>query len=166
MTNSEDIIFVDPGSSGPGWAWETFGVLPRNWQTGCGEIDGEHRALLAFIDDGWRASIEGETICLAKVLEVLASLHMRMRSHFDHEEAEMARLRYPGLREHAACHCAMLAGLNSAEVCLWETGIVDREALRETFAALIDDILRADAPFKSFLYDSGRIVRLPTDLPV
>jgi hemerythrin len=97
-------------------------------------------------------------------LNWLASLHLRMWQHFAHEEAEMARFSYPAVSEHAARHCAMLAALNSVEARLCETGTVDREALRDVLGALIDDVLRADVPFKAFLYSSGRITRQPAAL--
>jgi hemerythrin-like metal-binding protein len=158
---SEDIIFIDTEGAGPGASWETFGVLPRNWQTGCGSIDEEHRAIFEFITEGWHEAVEGDAVCVSRALELLASLHLRMWQHFAHEEAEMARFNYPALSEHAARHSAMLAGLNSVEARLCETGAVDREALRGVLAALIDDVLRADVPFKSFLYESGRITRQP-----
>jgi len=161
---SEDIIFIDTEANGPGAGWETFGVLPRNWQIGCGVIDEEHRALFAFINEGWREAVEGDAVRVPRALELLAGLHLRMWQHFAHEEAEMARFNYPALREHAARHCAMLAGLNSVEARLCETGTVDREALRHVLGALIDDVLRADVPFKSFLYESGRIARQPAAL--
>jgi hemerythrin-like metal-binding protein len=161
---SEDIIFIDTEAAGPGGSWETFGELPRNWQTGCGTIDDEHRAIFEFINDGWRAAVEGDAVRVSSALALLASLHLRMWQHFAHEEAEMARFNYPALSEHAARHWTMLAGLNSVEARLCETGTVDREALRGVLAALVDDVLRADIPFKSFLYESGRITRQPAAL--
>lgn len=161
---SEDIIFIDTQAAGPGASWETFGVLPRNWQTGCGIIDEEHRAIFAFITDGWLEAVEGDAVRVPRVLELLAGLHLRMWQHFAHEEDEMARFNYPALSEHSARHCAMLAGLNSVEARVCETGTVDREALRRVLAALVDDVLRADIPFKSFLYDSGHIARNPAAL--
>lgn len=96
---SEDIIFIDTAGAGPGASWETFGVLPRNWQTGCGSIDDEHRAIFEFINEGWREAVEGDAVCVSRALELLASLHLRMWQHFAHEEAEMARFSYPALSE-------------------------------------------------------------------
>lgn len=159
MTESQDILFVDatalePGTDGPS---KRVVTLPLSWLVGYGAIDQEHQLLLNIINEGWRVSAGSGMAGLRRVLDVLASLHASMREHFEHEEAEMTRLGYPGVREHAARHVAALAHLSRVEVGLNEIGGVDRQALYEMLSVLIDDILRADIPFKTFLQQSGRV---------
>lgn len=159
MNVSEDIIFIDTASLG-GWGdGATHGLvtLPRSWQIGYGDIDEEHQSLLDFINEGWRAAEDGGVVCVGKLLPMLSSLQQRLSEHFEHEESLMAKLEYPGLHAHAARHRAALAQLCTVELRLAETAAVDRDILDAMLAALIDDILRADIPFKTFLHESGRI---------
>ena len=158
MGISEDIMFVDTMASGPPGDDASQGLvtLPSSWQIGYGTFDEEHQSLVDFINEGWREAGDGGAICVRKVLDMLSTLQQRMREHFEHEEAQMARLDYPGFHEHAARHATALAGLCSVEMRLTETMAVDREVLYAIFSPLIDDILRADLPFKTFLHASGR----------
>ncbi len=159
MSVSEEVVFVDmaaPGQIGvvpaPGLA-----TLPRSWHIDGGVIDEEHQSLLDLINEGWRSVDEGGAVCVGGILPILASLRQRFREHFEHEETIMAEMNYPALQEHAARHGIALVQLCSVELRVAEARAVDRGVLHAMLSALIDDVLRADIPFKTFLQESGRI---------
>lgn len=160
MSVSEDIMFVDTAVQGPIGDGAALGLvtLPRSWHIDGGVIDEEHQSLLDLINEGWRAAEEGDTVHVGGLLPVLASLRQRLQEHFEHEEAMMAEMNYPGLQAHAVRHWTALVQLCSLELRVTETGAVDRGVLYAMLTALIDDILRADIPFKTFLQESDGFV--------
>jgi len=159
VPDSQDIVFVDAAEPRPAshGGSKIPAALPQSWRVGYGDIDEEHQLLLDIINKSWNVSADGGTAGIRRVLDVLASLRASMSAHFEHEEAEMTRLGYPGVREHAAQHATALIRLSGVEVGICEMGGIDHEALYDLFGVLIDDILRADVPFKTFLQQSGRI---------
>jgi len=151
LNPTAEIIFVDSTERAGDPAAPAAMTLPASWRIDNGTIDEEHQALLDLVNDGWRAAQEGGVVLVAKLLPMLSVLRQHLAEHFEHEEAQMLELGYPGYREHAARHRVAFAQLCSTELRLAATLEIDSDILHSMWAVLIDDILRADIPFKTFL---------------
>lgn len=108
-------------------------------------IDEQHRGLVDRLNE-MRILIAsgnpGIAHCHADFLAALAA-------HFAHEETLMQALGYPHLAKHRADHAAIRAGAEALVRC----GAPETPA--RLYDLLIDDVLRADLPFKAFLAGLG-----------
>ena len=83
---------------------------------------------------------------------VLEDLRQSLKTHFAHEEREMAHLDYPDLAQHKVHHLRCFQRFDEACDAVASQQIkMDKDFLDELFDMIIGDIIRADSAFKSFL---------------
>jgi hemerythrin len=83
--------------------------MPVTWTddlaTGIERIDAQHRALYRTVASLKETMRRGATQEAAATVEFLG---VYVTDHFDEEERAMQAAQYPGLREHAALHAALV----------------------------------------------------------
>ena len=119
-------------------------------------IDEDHKKLLNIMVDTKAAIEEGDN---NKCIVLLTSLLKEAREHFDREEQYLTEVKYPSLNEHKKYHKDLLIKADTTKrVC---EGIETKHELKKCFEGmtefLIDDILRGDIRFKSYLEYHGYI---------
>lgn len=73
-------------------------------------LDREHRQLIGLFQQLASPEFQGNPAFVRSKLDELVGLACR---HFDHEDALMRRLHYPGITEHQKEHDALLKQINS-----------------------------------------------------
>jgi len=119
-------------------------------------IDDDHKKLLGIMVETKAAIGEGDN---NKCVRLLTSLLKEARDHFSREEEYLLEVKYPGLEEHKIYHKELLIKADTIKrIC---QGIETEHDLKECFDGmadfLIDDILRGDIVFKSYLEYEGYI---------
>jgi len=128
---------------------------------GVDEIDDGHRDLMRIMGEVKTAAKDGDRQrCSALLLELIESA----KAHFAVEEALLRDAGYPGLEEHIKYHEKLLLEAQAAkEICDQIKNAEDLERCGDVLGAfLVDDILRGDLHFKSFLEEKG-IIKPPAD---
>jgi hemerythrin len=116
--------------------------LPPSLLIGLVEIDQEHQHLIEII-----YRVESAASTRQHLQDIVASL----AEHFANEERAMRQTGYPQLAEHAVHHTAVLARVREI------ANRSDGAPLSDLIHALLEDILRADLPFKSYLQGKGLV---------
>ncbi len=116
------------------------------------QLDDDHKAMLRIMRE-----VQGAVAAVdrAKCVDLLEALLNKAAEHFGREEELLGGLGWPGLSAHVAYHSELLL---QAELL---KSLCDRAAeraeLEEHFNAIadfvIDDLLRGDLEFKSFLQE-------------
>ncbi len=122
--------------------------------TGIGEIDAQHRALLASIVTFGQATEDG-TAGAARELELIRGYVV---DHFTTEERFMRSAGYPGLAQHQAIHGAFVAELQRRTT-TWESRREEGAAreVAEWFSAWLHGHIRGpDAEMASYLRSTAR----------
>lgn len=119
-------------------------------------IDNDHKQLLNTMV-AIKSAIEADD--KNKCVTLLTSLLKEARDHFSREEKYLLEVKYPGLEEHKIYHKELLIKADTTKrIC---EGIETKHDLKECFDGmanfLIDDILRGDIIFKSYLQFEGHI---------
>ena len=128
-------------------------------------IDQDHKHLLAIMQGVQSAILRKDYVECAKLL---ASLLVEAAAHFQREEAYLAEAKYPGLVEHKKYHVNLLEQAdNVKKICESTEAEHDVQACFNGMAKfLIDDILKGDIQFKSYLEHEGLIKQeLPFMMP-
>ena len=117
-------------------------------------IDDDHRKLLSIMQDIKKAIEEDRQ---DECVVLLTSLLKEARAHFSREEKFLYEAKFPGLAEHKMYHEELLIKADTTRrIC---EGIETDHDVKECFDGmakfLIDDILRGDMKFKSFLEHEG-----------
>ena len=91
---------------------------------------------------------------------LLTFLLKEAKDHFSREEEYLFEIKYPYLEKHKTYHIELLIkAVTTKRIC---EGIETEHDLQECFDGmanfLIDDILRGDIMFKSYLQNEGRIL--------
>ena len=135
-------------------------ILPDGCSMPEPELQAEHQALIDLLNRGLEAVgviPEPEVEMLLSMLEELRGL---LGAHFAHEERVMARCRFPGLAAHSLHHDLCAARLDRlGEMLLAGRLKPNRFLLDEMFDLILDDLIRADGAFKSFLERSDVSIR-------
>lgn len=130
-------------------------VLMDGLLTGHPDIDGDHgeiidsiNALGRMIDDNHDPS---------HMAELLSAFIQLCEDHFRKEEHILKDAAYPQLSEHARFHDSMLTNAQAARVKLEaaDTLLDRRKHLQDIIGFLIDDIMRGDMAFVSYLQMQG-----------
>lgn len=113
-------------------------------------IDDDHRRLLRIMQNIKEAIEDND---FTKCTRLLNKLITEAREHFSREEEYLLKVKYPDLVGHKAYHRELLLQADTTKrIC---EGTVTDHDLKECFDAmanfLIDDILRGDIQFKSYL---------------
>jgi hemerythrin-like metal-binding protein len=123
-------------------------------------LQAEHQALIDLLNRGLesvRAIPEPDVEMFFSVLEELRGL---LGVHFAHEERVMARCRFPDLAAHSMHHDLCAAKLDRLGDMLQSGRLKpNRFLLDELFDLILDDLIRADGAFKSFLESSDVSIR-------
>ncbi len=122
--------------------------LPPSLSISFNRIDEQHQELIDIVNRAARAP--------KRMNEQLKKLNASLVEHFAHEEDVMRAEGYPQLAEHKIHHGHILSRVQDISRGLGKGGS-SRAGLDSIFHSLIDDILRADLPFKTFLQGKGLI---------
>ena len=117
-------------------------------------IDDDHRKLLSIMQDIKKAIEEDRQ---DECVILLTSLLKEASAHFSREEKFLYEAKFPGLAEHKMYHEELLIKANTIKrTC---EGIETDHDVKECFDGmanfLIDDILRGDLKFKSYVEYKG-----------
>ncbi|MFN4276064.1 MAG: hemerythrin domain-containing protein [Ferrovibrio sp.] len=126
--------------------------LPAAAEFGLDAIDTEHRE----IADSINACVEMAAKVTTRLdLMLFHDLRQKMADHFLHEETIMQQAGFPWLSEHQAHHQKILVRLAALVTQCGDKGGIELVDLAAMFESLIDDVLRADLAFKTFLYEKN-----------
>ena len=124
-------------------------TLSSSLQVGHALIDEDHRRLFEMIN-GIIDTIENDGNPRKKYSQFMRAL----KSHYRREENLLRETGYPRTDEHAAYHEARLKEAEKLERHLGEDdGISERDFAEELVAFVLEDILKGDLKFKSFLVE-------------
>ncbi|MBV8799812.1 MAG: hemerythrin domain-containing protein [Alphaproteobacteria bacterium] len=116
-------------------------------------VDAEHGRLIALLNAAWHIAETASGNAQA-VDGTLAALSEAMAAHFAHEEHEMEILGYGELAQHKVHHLHCARKFAAIHKSINDCG-PSKAVLDQIFDVLIEDIIRADSGFKSFLYAKG-----------
>lgn len=119
-------------------------------------IDQDHKHLLAIMQNIQGAIVRQD---YEECANLLAKLLVEAADHFQREEAYLAEAKYPGLAEHKKYHIELLTQAdNVKKICESTETAHDVQACFNGMSRfLIDDILKGDVRFKSYLEHEGLI---------
>jgi hemerythrin len=121
---------------------------------GVQEIDDEHRELFRLAA-GLHEAIEGEVLDLASSL--VDQFLEAAKRHFNSEEAYLVRVGYSGVGAHHVLHQSLLTKAKALKIVCddeFERGRFEN-CFDEIVNLLVDDIVRADNQFRSYLDHHG-----------
>ncbi len=125
-----------------------------SFETGLPEIDAEHRSLIDAIRKIETSLMEGD---FGKCANQFAKFIDQSKSHFKNEEELLASIDFPRLEAHRIAHKKLLEMADKTLKTV-ETGLDQKEAtkcLEEMIYFLLEDVIRADADFKSHAQENG-----------
>jgi hemerythrin-like metal-binding protein len=128
-------------------------AIPESLSIDYDGINAEHEALVGILNSALELVRTTAGIEARALDRPLARLREALGIHFAHEEQEMADLGYDDLDRHKTHHVQCAARFD--EICrslAAANETVDKNALDQVFDMILDDIIRADSGFKSFLY--------------
>lgn len=131
-------------------------VLPDSCSLPCPAIQAEHELLVDIINKG-RDALRSAPKPDPKIFHsLLEELWRASVAHFAHEETIMEMSGYPDLASHRAHHANCARRLKQLGDMML-TGEIEpsRFFLDELFDLVLDDIIRADGGFKSFIGTSA-----------
>lgn len=129
--------------------------LIQSLRTGHAVIDADHQHIIESINAITRDVTQGGELAASQML--LDEFIGMCEAHFQREEEILAQASYPELDEHAAYHNEMLANARAAKT-LYISANDPAQRLRhleDMVAYLIDDIVRSDMAFVSYLQAHG-----------
>jgi hemerythrin-like metal-binding protein len=119
-----------------------------------GTIDAEHEGLIALINR--TCDVAEETrFASAQLGPLYAEMTQKFAEHFASEERTMERAGFPGLAAHQAQHQELRVKM--IEICERSRKgyFAEAQDLQGFFDSIVDDMLRADLPFKTYLNHQG-----------
>jgi len=125
--------------------------LPQAGRLHYADLDTQHEAILSELN-ACRDLLHGAepAPALARFDGAIALIG----EHFGYEEGVMRSLNYGDLGSHAAEHGRSLAFLQQIGRDCHARGAVRAENIEACLAHLIDDVLRSDLKFKTFLHEN------------
>ena len=135
-------------------------TLPASCDLPLPELQEEHQALIDILNEGLetvRCVPDPSTEIFLSLLEDLRRL---LSVHFAHEERVMAQYHFPHLVPHGLHHDLCAARLDRVSDLLLAGQLKpNRFLLDELFDMIVDDVVRADGEFKTFLEDCNAGIR-------
>ena len=130
-------------------------ALPESLSIPYDGVDAEHGSLIVLLNQALDVAetIQDNRQAMKCPLDALSNA---MLAHFAHEEQEMETLGYAELPQHRLYHTRCVTKLGTIRESISVNG-ANKAVLDRVFDLLIDDIIRADSAFKSFLYAAGLI---------
>ena len=128
--------------------------LLETFLTGHPMIDAEHRKIVDSINTVSEAILAG---AYDRCPALLDDFLQTCVNHFSSEEKLLADLGYPGLEDHSAFHNELIFKANSVKaLCLDRTQPDSiQRCFNEMATLLIEDVVKGDLQFVSFLVDKG-----------
>lgn len=133
-------------------------IEPLQWSSsfelGVKTIDDEHRELFDHVLRLYDAAEQQDLLaCAGLASDFLAAA----QDHFEKEEAFLERIGYPKTGEHKIFHEQLTSQLREmTTVCHSDAEVTDIwRCYSSVLALLIDDIVRGDSKFKSYLQHNG-----------
>lgn len=130
----------------------------ESFLTGHPEIDADHRKLIEVINLIDDAITNNE---LGECRRLLDSFLEVARGHFEHEEDILRKIAFPDVENHKEYHINMLdRAVAVKNLCreMKEQGHI-KECFDEMVDFLIDDVVRGDSVFVSYMIDKGIVSR-------
>jgi hemerythrin len=127
-----------------------------SFETGLPEIDNEHKSLVESIRLIEAALNDGD---LATSATLFGDFIKQAKEHFKHEEAFLISIDFPRVEAHSIAHKRLL-DMADKTLKTVEAGLDQQEAakcLEEIIYFLLEDVIRADADFKSHAQENGII---------
>jgi len=130
-------------------------ALPESLSIPYDDVDAEHAGLIVLLNQALHVAetIQDNRKAMGGPLDALSKA---MLVHFAHEEQEMETLGYAELAQHRLHHNHCVTKLGAIRESIGVNG-ANKAIVDQVFDLLIDDIIRADSAFKSFLYAVGLI---------
>lgn len=127
-------------------------AIPKSHLICHGDIDEEHQDLIDILNLALQMVRVTPDPTPHQIYPYLENLREGLKLHFRHEEREMARLRYPDLPNHRTHHAHCVQRLDGiCDAVASGEKQVDKDLMDDLFDMIMDDIIRADGAFKSFL---------------
>jgi hemerythrin len=125
-----------------------------------GHIDEDHRELIAILNDMLAQADARDMLDGALFRDTLQRLVARFERHFREEEAAMAAVDYPDLAAHRQVHSAVMARVVGTQRDTANAAAVDAAEVHNLFNLALDDLLRADLGFKTYLAAPQPVARM------
>lgn len=128
--------------------------LLQTFITGHPVIDEEHQKIVNAINDVSAAIMAGEYDRCATMLDSFLTI---CTDHFDTEEKLLEDLGYPGLHDHAVFHKELIIKAKAVKALCMDMDAPDsiRRCFDEMATLLIEDVVKGDMQFVSFLIEKG-----------
>lgn len=139
--------------------------LLETFITGHPVIDGEHRKIINSINEVSTAILAGEYDLCSALLDDFLQICI---DHFDTEERLLKELGYPGLRDHAVFHKELVIKAKAAKALCMDMKAPDsiRRCFNEMATLLIEDVVKGDMQFVSFLIEKGIVEPRDHQMPI
>ena len=124
------------------------------FELGIEQIDEEHREIFDVVVQ-IQDSIESHD--MVRCSKLVNDFMDKIEQHFAHEESYLARIGYPDAEDHSRYHENLLSKARTLKkVCdsEIEVGRIER-CYEETVSLLLDDVIKGDTAFKSYLEHKG-----------
>jgi len=134
--------------------------LLETFLTGHPKIDAEHLKIVGAINNVSEAILAGEYDRCSMLLDEFLEICI---DHFKSEEKLLAKLDYPGLADHSVFHSELILKAKSVKILCMDIDRDDsiRRCFDEMATLLIEDVVRGDLQFVSFLIEKGEIKQRP-----
>lgn len=139
--------------------------LLQTFITGHPVIDAEHAKIVDSINGVSEAVSAGDYDQCAILLEDFLTICIE---HFAHEERELEALGYPGLQDHIVFHKELVIKAKAVKCLCMDMGSPDsiQRCFDEMVTLLIEDVVKGDMQFVSFLIEQGIVEGRDHHLPI
>lgn len=139
--------------------------LLETFITGHPVIDDEHREIVDSINGVSAAIKAGKYDLCADLLDDFLNICIR---HFQTEEQLLAELGYPGLHDHAVFHKELIIKAKAVKALCMDMNSPDSidRCFNEMATLLIEDVVKGDMQFVSFLIENGIVESRNHALPI
>ncbi len=122
----------------------------ESFELGVEEIDSEHREMFNIARDLEQAAQRHD---LEKCSTLVDHFIESCKRHFENEEAFLARIGYPDIEVHSKYHKSLVNKAKALKVTCGKEIESERmeKCYLDTINLLLDDIVRGDLSFKSYL---------------
>jgi len=139
--------------------------LLQTFITGHPEIDAEHADIVDSINGVSDAVSAGDYQQCADLLDAFLATCI---AHFAHEEQVLADLGYPALQDHIVFHKELVIKAKAVKnLCMdMSSPRTIRQCFDEMATLLIEDVVKGDMQFVSFLIEQGVVEGREHKLPI
>ena len=129
-------------------------VFSDTFLTGHAEIDREHREMFELLDRLAQSATDGTAWRCGEHVNAFLDA---CRNHFRHEESILSELKFPRLEAHRVFHTELLKKGEAITAICQEPCPPDvlENIVTDLVRFFLDDVVRADTDFASFLQEHG-----------